>query len=97
MPSPLLKCLKLHPRSYTRRSGPDCARRLLCESNKDIFSRGYTLPALVSYAVNLYLAGSPTVIEEGNGRASELLWAARRGRKGEVDCVKHYPNCPVRL
>ena len=40
---------------------------------------------------------NPLKDADGTERASELLWAARNGRKGETDCALKYDECSVRL
>ena len=77
-----------------RSRGPDCPRRLICQSNRAIvFHGGHVIPSLVTYASNLVL--SAAVLSEG--KASQLLLAARVGRKGEKDCVREYPECDTVL
>jgi hypothetical protein len=75
--------------------GKDCAARHICEWNRKIFSRGYTVPQVVTYALNLVL--SAYLVDDGNGKMSDLLWAARLGRKGNTDCLEMYPSCKVKL
>ena len=57
----------------------------------------YTVPAVVTYGLNLALALTDILDGEGSGSASELLWAARNGRKGETDCALKYDKCSVKL
>ena len=83
---------------FYRNSGPDCAKRLLCESNRDMFAgRPYTVPAVVTYGLNIAFAMTNILDAEGNESASELLWAARNGRKGDTDCALKYDKCSVKL
>ena len=59
--------------------------------------RPYTVPALVTYGLNLVLATTDILHANGTEKASELLWAARIGRKGETDCRQKYDKCSVKL
>ena len=63
-----------------------------------MFSQPYTAPALVTYALSLAFAMTDILDDtEGNASASELLWAARSGRKGKTDCALKYDKCSVKL
>ena len=75
-----------------RNDGADCPQRLVCQANKDIFSRGHVLPSVMTYISNIIMS---LTIEES--KMSEILQAARNGRKGEINCIKKYPNCSIRL
>ncbi|TRY71844.1 hypothetical protein TCAL_00308 [Tigriopus californicus] len=74
-----------------RHEGQDCVKRLMCESNQDIFKRGYLLPSVLTYTSNLAISVA------SEGKVADKLMAARKGRKGELDCVDAYPDCLVRL
>lgn len=71
--------------------GPECVQRLICESNREAFAKGYFVPAALAYAFNLGIA---SVSEQ---KASDVLIAARKGRKGQVDCYDMYKRCNVKL
>lgn len=74
-----------------RHEGKDCVKRLMCESNQDIFKRGYLLPSVLTYTSNLAISMA------SDGKMADKLMAARKGRKGELNCVDAYPDCSVRL
>eukprot|EP00095_Tigriopus_kingsejongensis_P006081 snap_masked-scaffold712_size108441-processed-gene-0.2 protein:Tk06081 transcript:snap_masked-scaffold712_size108441-processed-gene-0.2-mRNA-1 annotation:"hypothetical protein X777_04662" len=74
-----------------RHEGQDCVKRLMCESNRNIFRRGYLIPSVLTYTSNLALSVA------SDGKVAEKLTAARKGRKGETNCVETYPDCTVKL
>ena len=71
--------------------GPQCVERLTCESNREAFAKGYFIPAVLTYTFNLGIA---SITEQ---KASDILIAARKGRKGEVDCYEMYAKCDIKL
>jgi hypothetical protein len=72
--------------------GPECPQRLLCQANQDIFSRGHVIPSVMTYLSNLVMS-----IMVENTKTSEMLLAAQHGRKGQVDCLKTYSKCQMKL
>jgi hypothetical protein len=65
----------------------------MCETSRRItFQRGYALPSLMTYLSNVILSA----VVDG-GKMSDVLLAARKGRKGKIDCIKAYPACNVIL
>lgn len=78
---------------YRNRSeGPECPQRLLCQANQDIFSRGHVIPSVMTYLSNLVMS----ILVE-NAKTSDILLAAQYGRRGEVDCLKAYSKCEMKL
>ena len=86
--------------AYQHRNEADCLQHLICESNRDIYGRksgrDRVIPAVVAYATNLVLAG---LVASDNDviSVSEVLKAARGGRKGRIECRENYPLCTVTL
>ena len=78
--------------SSCRSEGPECPQRLLCQANQDIFSRGHVIPSVMTYLSNLVMS-----IMVENTKTSEMLLAAQHGRKGQVDCLKTYSKCQMKL
>ena len=77
---------------HFRNDGPECAQRLLCQANKEIFGRGHVLPSVMTYLSNLIIS-----IIANDAKPSEILLAAQRGRKGKVNCLQFYPQCKLKL
>lgn len=75
-----------------RNEGPDCAERLICQANKEIFGRGHVLPSVMTYLSNLIFS-----MFAENAKISEILLAAQKGRKGELDCLQLYSQCNMKL
>lgn len=75
-----------------RSEGPECPHRLLCQANQDIFSRGHVIPSVMTYLSNLIMS---LLVE--NAKTSDILLAAQHGRRGEVDCLKTYSKCEMKL
>ena len=78
--------------SIYRSEGPECSQRLLCQANQDIFSRGHVIPSVMTYLSNLVMS---IMVEDA--KISQILLAAQHGRKGEVDCLKTYSKCKMKL
>ena len=79
--------------SNFRNKGPECAQRLLCQANKEIFGRGHVIPSVMTYLSNLIIS----IFANDNAKPSEILLAAQRGRKGEVNCLETYSKCKLKL
>ena len=47
----------------------------------------------MTYLSNLIIS----IIADVDAKPSEILLAAQRGRKGNVDCLQIYPQCKLKL
>lgn len=68
-----------------------CGPKFLCSANKDIFSRGFLIPNILTYLSSLVIS-----FFSDKHSPSSVMMAARRGRKGE-DCHQLFQQCKIDL